>query len=240
MGGLGGRNDSAMPGRCLVAASDEIEDRVMVDRDVNPDAEPRAVEPRRRRRRGVRIAVVLALAAAFAAVLGCTSTITAPHDPPSPTKIIVLAEAMHRGLLLPDGTGSFVEYGFGEWSWYALGEDAWYRVFPVVLWPSTGALCRREHHARDLLEVKATMPWVRLQELVVSGDRVRLLRERLEREFTSRAAESVWQSRYAMRFLPNERAYWWASNCTDQVADWLRELDCEVSWVPLRLDLVVD
>lgn len=176
---------------------------------------------------------------AVALVAGCTATISPPHDPLEPTKVIVLAEAMHRGLLLPSVEGGFVEYGFGDWDWYAMGDDAWYRVLPVLLWPTTGTVCRREHQGRDLLEVKERMPWVRLQELKVPTAKVLALRERLEQAFAAGETVSVWQAAYSMRFVPCARGYWWASNCTDQVADWLTELGCDVSWVPICIDLVV-
>ncbi len=196
------------------------------------------VPPRRSRRRLAAAIVVCALFLSW--LVGCTSTITPPRDPLEPVSVIVLAEAMHRGVLLPNEAGGYVEYGFGDWEWFANGNDAWYRAFPTVLWPTAGALGRREHPGRDVLEIKAQMPGVRLQELKASGPKVRALRDRLERDFTSRAAAGIWQPLYRMRFVPQDDGYWWAFNCTDQVAVWLRELDCEVSWVLVRLELEVE
>ena len=43
-----------------------------------------------------------------------------------------------------------------------------------------------------------------------------------------------------MRFVRQDDGSYWAFNCTDQVAVWLRELDCEVSWVLVRLELEVE
>lgn len=66
---------------------------------------------------------VLAPATLLAWLVGCTSTVTPPAQVGNPTAVLLIRDAMHRGLLLPNDEG-FVEFGFGDWGWYALGNDA--------------------------------------------------------------------------------------------------------------------
>jgi hypothetical protein len=177
--------------------------------------------------------------AAFFAVAGCTSTVTPPRDPQAPVTVLIIADEKHRRLCLPDGDKGYVEFGFGDWSWYALGNDRWYHVFATVLVPTAGTLSRREFAAADPAALRAAAPWAVFQELRVGTAGAEALRLRLEQAFADRAAETVWNGSYRMRFLPWTRKYWFASTCADQLADWLRELGCHVSWVPIRIDLAV-
>ena len=40
-----------------------------------------------------------------------------------------------------------------------------------------------------------------------------------------------------MSFVESEDGFWFLYNCNDALADWLRELGCSVSFVPVRLGL---
>ena len=147
----------------------------------------------------------------------------------------VIADEKHRGLVVPGPGGGLVEYGFGDWNWYALGRDRWYHVFATVLWPKAGCFARREHPEGDLTALRQRLASVRLLVVAVPQARVLALRDRMERGFADRAADAHWNPRHGMLFVPCERSFWFANTCADQVADWLRELDCEVSWVPIRV-----
>lgn len=211
--------------------------------DLETREETQRIRPRRRARRCLAIGL---LGIAFFGFFGCTSVITPPRDPQEPVSVIVLAEVMHRGLLFPldvDGEPDrgYVEFGFGDWEWFARGNDAWYRVFPTVLWPTRATLARREHRGRSVLELKEHMPSARFQELKVARAGMQTLRDRLQGTFDAGADQMVSLPGWSMRFVPDDtRGYWWAHNCADAVADWLVELGCAVSWVPIRVDLVVE
>ncbi len=185
-----------------------------------------------------RTGAMLGLALACAS---CTSLVTPPRAPRDPTSVFLLREARHVGVVLPahvDGrVERYVEFGFGDWAWYALERDAWYDVFATVLWPTTGALCRREHPARSERELRAAAHWTELEELTVSRARAEALLERLEREFAARAARSVRIEAYDMSFAPSDRSYWFGDTCADVAADWLEELGCGVSRAPIRMSV---
>ncbi len=186
------------------------------------------------RRRRVWLALVVTGLLAW--TVGCTSTVTPPARVANPTEVLLIRDAMHRGLLLPNGNG-FVEFGFGDWSWYALGNDSWYHVFPTVLWPTQGTLSRRQHHASDSASARAAMSWAEFESFVVERETAKRLRDRLEAAFAARAGERVHQAYLRMDFVPYDDSYWFLDNCADACAVWLTELGCAVSWVPIRTDL---
>jgi Protein of unknown function (DUF2459) len=196
-----------------------------------------AAPAHRRRRRRRRVLLVAASLTALLLAFGCTSTITPPPAPTDPTTIFVLREAMHTGLVLPPqpGHAEYVEFGYGDWSWFALGNDAWYHAFATVLWPTRGALGRRSFGANTEAELKRTVHWATLSPVVVSRERAGQLRERLEREFAAGQAEVVRRQDLGFVFVPSQDSYWFGYNCADAAAVWLRELDCSVSWVPIRI-----
>lgn len=187
-----------------------------------------------------RAAVLVGVACAGAS---CTSLATPPRAPQDPTSVFVLREARHVGLVLPVHAGEpverFVEFGFGDWAWYALERNAWHDTFATVLWPTQGALCRREHDARSAQELRDAAHWTTLEELTVSRARASALLERLEAEFAAQAPRAVRLEAYDMNFAPCERSYWFADTCADAAAEWLEELGCEVAWAPIRIALRV-
>lgn len=182
-------------------------------------------------------------AAMLVAILatGCTSLVTAPRAPREPTSVFILREARHIGVVLPDESASgvtrYVEYGFGDWAWYALGEDSWYDAFPTVLWPTPGALCRREYAAHSPAELRRSATWVALDEIAIGRAEAGALRQHLEAVFERESARAVFQPDYGMTFVPYAESYWFGNTCADVAGEWMRELGCDVSWAPIRLSL---
>lgn len=186
------------------------------------------------------------LAMACSAV-SCTAVVTPPSHPEQPTTIFVLREALHVGLVLPSGASSsepgFVEFGFGEWSWYALGNEAWYRVFPVVLWPTAGTLCRRKFaaHDEDALHTLCAQTGRELDALRVDARAVATLRDQLNAQFDAATARGapVQRPELGMEFVLAGESYWFAHTCADVAARWCEQLGCTVGWMPIRGSLAV-
>ena len=195
--------------------------------------------PRRRcRRRLLGAVLVIALLATF---FGCSSTITPPTGITDPARVFLLREAMHTGIVLPprEASEEYVEFGFGDWSWFALGNEAWYRVFPTVLWPTQGTLGRRTFGAATPEALRARVTWAELQEVPVARDKAAALRTRLQQLHDSRGKEAVTRPSLGWTFVPYDRSYWFPQNCADVAAEWFRELDCSVGWLPIRMGLTV-
>lgn len=196
--------------------------------------------PRRGRRRRLLLAAIASIALLLA-TFGCTATITPPRHVTDPTTVFVLREAMHTGLVLPPAAGSkeYVEFGFGDWSWFALGNDAWYHAFATVLWPTAGTLGRRTFFAADDEQLRRQVHWATLSGARVDGGRVRGLRAQLEARFARALPQAVQRPELGWTFVPCDRSYWFPQNCADVAAEWLADLDCEVSWVPICTALAV-
>ena len=174
-------------------------------------------------------------------VFGCTSGITPPPRPFDPTTVFLLSEAMHTGIVLPPSgpEEEYVEFGYGDWSWFALANDAWYDAFATVLWPTAGALGRRTFGARDAETLRRAAHWTELSPIIVSAEKARTLRVRLQSQFDAAARDAVRRADLGFTFVPFDRSYWLANNCADVAAEWFVEVGCDVGWAPLRLGLEV-
>lgn len=195
--------------------------------------------PKRRPRRWRRRLLVAATLALLFAWVGCTSTVTPPANVGDPTTVFLLREAMHTGLVLPPSAANdeFVEFGFGDWSWFALGNDEWYQVFATILWPTQGTLGRRAFGARTADELRERVWWAELSPVVVDREKANALRTRLQHDHDTRLAEAVRRQDLGWTFVPFDSSYWFPNTCADVAADWFRDLDCSVSWVPIRAGL---
>lgn len=197
---------------------------------------------RRRRILRVLLAALLALLlfAGLVALWGTTASVMPPASPDDPVTVMLIADELHRGLLLPDGAGGFVEFGFGDWEYYARGDDGCCGTIAALFWPTPGTLSRRMLPLLDPAGVRAALPWARFQELRVGRTAARALCERLDAACVAQRGRQVARPNWNMTFVPWPRRFWVLDNCGDAVADWLRELGCSVSWVPICLDLRVE
>lgn len=177
---------------------------------------------------------------ALAILGGCVSVVRPPAAPDEPTTVFVAFEAMHKGLILPDENGTWTEWGFGEWDWYALDETAWYDAIPTVLWPTAGALGRRDLGRRSAAEVPERRSSARLVAIEVPNERVRRLRDRLREEWQAAEDTLHVNESYGMSFVRARRSYWFGHTCDDAAAEWLEALGCRVSWLPVRLGLTIE
>lgn len=196
---------------------------------------------RRRLRKLVRATSVVALLVlASTLFFGCTAVITPPRELDDPCEVFLLLDGQHRGLILPSADDALVEYAYGEWWWYALEDDAWYDAFRAVLWPTQGAVGKRRAGASDLEGLRRRYHWMRIEPITVERRKAGELAARLDAVHGERRDEAVYSERYRFEFVPHEASYWAFHNCNDVVADWLAELGCDVSWVPLCLGLHLD
>ena len=137
--------------------------------------------------------------------------------------VAVIDYGYHASLALPAADGTLVEYAYGEWEWFALNNDAWYRVFPALCWPTQGALGRRALRFPPDVASEETLVFQ------VGRAEAAALLDRLNRRYASRTEEPVHNPAVGLTFVPDDASYCCAANCNTTLADWLRELGCEVS-----------
>lgn len=196
----------------------------------NPGREPRRWRP-------FRLALVFGV---FLSMPGCVSTARPPAAPDDPVATFVMSDSMHCGLVLPRSEGGFVEYGYGDWDWYAEDYDSWYHVFDTLLWPTQGTLGRRLTVASDGDALRKEFHWMEVYELVVASKDLMRVRAELGALFQKGIEDLVLNRRDQMSFVPHDDGYWMLHNCNDEIAEWLEQLGCEVSWALIRVGLRVE
>ena len=164
-------------------------------------------------------------------LVGCANTIIPPAAPDAPTTVYLVDYGRHASLLLPDEDDqTLLEYAYGDWSWFAEDRDDWYRVFPVLLWPTDGALGRWEWPVdREAGEdYRHPLPCEVVHTIVVDEAAVRALRTDLAARYAAAAETPYFQPRYTLEFVHDPDAYHLLHNCNHVTAAWLRALGCRV------------
>ncbi len=172
--------------------------------------------------------------------LGCTYQIRPPLDPQNPVSVFVADYGYHSTLLLPRGDNGVVEYAYGEREWFAHNHEEWYRVAPVLLWPTPAVLGRRELAAPPTYQ--ALREHVRpqaLHEIPVERAAADRLAQELDAEFESRRGEAIVNKRLDMTFVPYGPPYCLFSHCNMFVAEWLRDIGCDVTGLAAIADFRV-
>jgi hypothetical protein len=152
---------------------------------------------------------------------GCAATLVPPRNPPAPATVHVVDYGRHSSLLVPNGE-TFDEWTYGEWRWFALADDPWYRTFPMLFWPTQGALGLRRGVSRAEFRKETVFT------LEVAGDKVASLAKRLEESFlTGSATRYHYQPLYDAEFVHDPRSFHVFHTCNHVVRKWLRELGVE-------------
>jgi hypothetical protein len=207
-------------------------------------------------KRGGGTLLVLFVAGAVALwIAGCGAVITPPMHVEAPATIYVMDYGRHTTLLLPavdeasadalsgEGLGSggasecWIEYAYGEWRWFALDETDWIRVFPVMLWPTRGALGRVSWEmGPGEIQRERWIPEDGLISLDVEAAQVAKLLARLDERYESIVETHLYGERHRLHFVQDEASYHLFHNCNHETARWLRELGCEVEGLAILAD----
>jgi hypothetical protein len=162
-----------------------------------------------------------------------------PQRVSEPVTVRLITAGRHSGLLLPVGDGRIVEYGYGEWNWYALDKDDWWRAPAIVLWPSPGTLGRRYLREADLAAKGESYGFEHVSSFTAESRDVRRLLAHLDADFFA-GGPPHHSDLYDMDFVRYPERFWFAHDCHDETAEWLRELGCFVPPVPIRIALDLD
>ncbi|MFH1998741.1 MAG: protein-L-isoaspartate(D-aspartate) O-methyltransferase [Planctomycetota bacterium] len=164
----------------------------------------------------------------------CISTITPPGKVEVPIDVFLLKEARHTGLVLPDGKGGFVEFGYGDWDWFALMHNQWYHVFDTVLWPTQGCLGRRPIPCVD---GHPHRQGAAMQPVTVEAAGARNLLDLLSHRFEDQITTVHKNELYGFEFVHCDQSFWLFYNCHDSIAEWMEALGCTTTWRPVRLGI---
>lgn len=178
---------------------------------------------------------VLSACAATLLMAGCTTTLVPPAGVDRGTQVLVLDHGRHTSLVIAAGKQRSVRYAYGEWRWFAERRQGPLRVFPVLFWPTEGALGRRalaRSATRDALE--GYVPTIRhAWSFEVPAKAATTLRSSLDRRFARAIGGAVARPEYALTFVPDPRSYSLTHNSNHAVARWLRELGVTVRGWPV-------
>lgn len=169
------------------------------------------------------------LCAVAATTVGCGYRVTPPAAVREPVSVFVLKYDPHASLVLPAEDGQAIEFAYGQWDWFVLDQVHWYRALPVLLIPGQAGLGTRP------IGLPATRPALELiqgrgnvLEIPVERSRAEALRAELSRRFLP-PARTTRNPRLGLDFVPDPQPYSVLYHCNSRVADWLRELGCEVT-----------
>jgi hypothetical protein len=128
-------------------------------------------------------------------------------------------------------------WAFGDWRYYARGRSGPYESVAAVLWPTRGALGRQAIGAAPAqLDDLIAQLGIGIDEafpLLVERAAVAALRQRLESLFEANRATLLYNPSPRLEFVHHPEPYTLFNSSNRKVAQWLRELGCEISGVPL-------
>ncbi|MSR48081.1 MAG: hypothetical protein EXS13_13660 [Planctomycetes bacterium] len=160
---------------------------------------------------------------------GCTTV--RPPDPATlrdPCDVVLLRGAGHLALVLPDGAGGAVRYGFGDrvymsdFSWTQYPWAALLGVGGLFGEWTPGAMERIEGPGRSVAQLAGDSTLER-HPFVAERSRVDVLRQRLSGKCGEPVPGCWWLC------ATNDGYSLWWDNCQNAAVGWCRELDCEIT-----------
>lgn len=186
---------------------------------------------------GQRTAVLAPASILMISFFSCTTAIHPPASVIQPETVVLLTHGISSSLVLPDQQGRMVRWAYGDWRYYALGRDSVLEAIAALLWPTPAALGRR------VVEGESEGPMAGLAEFGIAWDdafsirveraAVTSLGQRLEALFAANLAGRVDNPEPNLEFVRHPEPYTLFNNSNRKIAQWLRELGCEVSGFPL-------
>jgi len=163
--------------------------------------------------------------------MGCANVVVPPTSPVKPRAVYLLDHGRHASLVLPAAATGIVRYSYGDWTYYALRETSMVETSSAALWSTQAALGRRAlDNSADPAEVRRALKVgiEGLYEIVVDSDDVDQLRRRLDGLYRANHDTRIYNSVYDLEFVHHPQPYTLFHNSNRVIAEWLRELDCQV------------
>ena len=172
------------------------------------------------------IGVVLA---AQVVPLAIPTTVVPPRRPVDPASVFLVDFGRTPSLVLTVGENEIVAYVYGDWKYYALRQQGAFESIAALLWPTQGALGRKEIAGPPTAETVRAALGSEIQhvyEFEVEQRALGRLEAKLERLYHDQLSTAT-QS-YGMTFVRHADSYTYWSNSNHMTAAWLQELGCEI------------
>jgi hypothetical protein len=170
-------------------------------------------------------------------LVSCATTIRPPAAVSDPSTVILLTHGISSSLVLADQKGRAVRFAYGDWRYYALNRTDLGTTLAAALWPTPSAL------GRQVVEPAAEQPDALVAQLGIAYDEVfsirveraavERLRQDLETLFLAAIDTRVYNPEPNLEFVRHPEPYTLFNNSNRKVAQWLRQLGCKVSGIPL-------
>jgi hypothetical protein len=183
----------------------------------------------RRRRLWVTIGVVTGSVIVAALPLAVPTTVIAPEGPSEPVPVFLVDYGRTPALVLPLDENRMVAYVYGDWNYYALRNQGAADSIAALLWPTQGALGRKEIAGQPAAEAVRRGIGSEVEEIyTLRVDRlgVERLRGALDAFYQERLETAV--SAYGMMFVHHPQPYTYWSNSNHMTAAWMKALGCEI------------
>jgi hypothetical protein len=170
---------------------------------------------------GILVALLLGLAV--------PTTVIAPERVSEPVAIFLVDYGRTPALVLPVDESRMVAYAYGDWNYYALRKQGAGDSIAALLWPTQGALGRKEFAAQPTIQsvrrgIESGVEDIHM--LRVDRRAVERLRGELDAAFHDRLDTAV--SAYGMTFVHHSQPYSYWSNSNRMTAAWMKELGCQI------------
>jgi hypothetical protein len=169
--------------------------------------------------------------AAGSVAAGCVATIVPPPAPRDPRPVFVLDHGRTTSLVLPAAGDGIVRYAYGDWNYYAERRTSPFRGTSAVLFPTRGALGRRELAGpadEAAVRRQVRVPSETVLAVWVGSGEIDRLREDLDGVYRANLHTRLFNEVYDLEFVEHPKSYWAFHNSNQIVATWLAHLGCEV------------
>ena len=161
----------------------------------------------------------------------CVTTVRPPPVSANARPVFLLVSGNHANLVLTAQDGQLVRYSYGEWEWYAEDNTGLWRGIAALFWPTRATLGRRELSGAPADEnVRRQIPWVidAFHRIEVPGESVDTLKSELDGLFVAARPTLKYRADYDLELVTHPQPYSLFNHSNSMVAQWLRELGCEV------------
>lgn len=174
-------------------------------------------------------------------------SITPPSGVADPVTVFVADHGIHTSLILPRTDGQLAQFSYSRFDWAALDYDQWYRSLGAIMVPGPGTVGTRDfpgpptfENLTHQFELTNNHPPVQaIYPIQVSAARCGQVLTLLETRWSEHQDTMVLNEKRGLRFVKDATSYSLFHNCNHEVAQWLRDLGCDVSGAGMTADVSV-